>query len=115
MVTIVDYKHCTNKTTGDEFYGLIVQGGVESVKSKATGRTYLTARTAMVPSTFNQETCKGLVGTKMEGNVIKVETEPYEYTDEDTGEVITLSHTYAYVDEEKEILEENVIQREAVV
>lgn len=37
MVTIVDYKECENGTTGDKFFGLIVQGGIEAVKSKETG------------------------------------------------------------------------------
>lgn len=115
MVTIVDYKECENGTTGEKFFGLIVQGGIESVKSKETGRTYFTARKTMVSSTFDETTCKGLIGTQMEGSIIKVDTDPYEYTIEDTGEVITLSHTYAYVDENQEILEENVVNREEVV
>lgn len=102
------------KVPGEEFFGLVIQGGIESVKSKETGRSYFTARKTMVSSTFDETTCKGLIGTQMEGNIIRVKTEPYEYTIENTGEVITLSHTYAYVDEEQEIIEENIIGKEAV-
>ncbi len=37
----------------------------------------------------------------MPGKVEKVETEPYDYTVKDTGEVITLTHRFEYIAEEK--------------
>lgn len=114
MVTIIDYKASVNSETGEEFFSLIVQGGVEAVKSKKTGRSYLTARKAYVTSTFNEVTCKGLIGTQISGQVVKVETEPYEYEIPDTGEVITLRHQYNFVDEEEAKVKENMIESQLV-
>ena len=45
MVTIVDYKEF-QKENGEKFYSLVVQGGVEAIKSKESGRTYLTANSS---------------------------------------------------------------------
>ena len=39
--------------------------------------------------------------TELPGKVEKVECEAYEYVIKDTGEVITLTHRFEYVDEEK--------------
>ena len=114
MVTIVDYK-AYSKENGENFYVLIVQGGVEAVKSQETGRTYLTARKANVPCTFNEITCKGLIGSQIPGNVRKEEVEPYEYALPETGEVIQLQHRYAFVGEEESVLQDNLVESEAVL
>jgi hypothetical protein len=37
-----------------------------------------------------------MIGQQIEGDIVRVEAEPYEYTNKTTGEVITLAHTYAY-------------------
>ena len=95
MVTIINYKN-SQTTEGKEFFSLVVQGGVETVQSKETGRFYLTSRRATVSSTFNEETCKSLLQTKMPGAIEKVQVEPYEYTIEESGEVITLEHSWRY-------------------
>lgn len=113
MVKIVDFK--THQTEdGEEFCALVVQGGVEAVKSKETNRTYLTARTARVSCTFNEVMCKSLIGTELPGSIKKVEVEPYEYTVEGTGEFISLTHRYEYMDEEESVITENVIEEEEV-
>lgn len=113
MVTIVDFK-TFEKENGENFFGLVVQGGIEVVKSQETGRTYLTARTATVPTTFNQVTCESLIGTTLEGKIKKVECESYHYTPKDSDEVIELNHRYEFVTEESEILENNVIEKDFV-
>lgn len=114
MVTIVDYKSFT-KENGENFFGLIIQGGIEAVKSQQTGKTYFTARTATVPTTFTEQICVGLVGTKIEGHVKKVATEPYSYVVKETGEVIELNHRYEYISEEDNIIETNLIKPELVI
>lgn len=76
MVKIVDYKTHQREIDGEEFYALIVQGGLEAVKSKETGRTYLTARTARVSCAFDEETCKSLIGTELPGAIQKIAIEP---------------------------------------
>ncbi|WP_417876105.1 hypothetical protein [Winogradskyella sediminis] len=113
MVKIVDFKTYQTED-GKDFCTLIVQGGVEAVKSQETERTYLTARTARVACTFNEITCKSLIGTDLNGEIQKVEVEPYEYTVKETGEVITLSHRYEYIDEQERIVKENVLREEEV-
>src|SRR5690554_2809596 len=114
MVTIVDYKNY-EREDGKKFNILVVQGGVEAVKSQTTGKTYLTVRKARVSSTFDEVTCQMLIGTKLPGEVRRVQTDPYEYTVEDTGEVIPLSHRYEYVDVEDQIVNDNVIETAMVV
>lgn len=114
MVTIVDYKSFT-KENGENFFGLIVQGGIEAVKSQQTGKTYFTARAATVPTTFNEQICMGLVGTKIDGLVKKVETDPYDYSVKETGEIIKLNHRYEYITEEDNVIETNLVQSEVVV
>jgi len=114
MVTIIDFKASANKETGEEFYSLIVQGGVESVKSRETGRNYLTARKAYVTSTFNEVTCKGLIGSQIPGQVVKVDSEPYSYEIPDTGETVTLTHQYRYMDDEEATVKQNVVESEMV-
>jgi hypothetical protein len=81
---------------GREFNALILQGGVELVQSKETGNFYATARKASIPSTFDDETSAGLVGQEIPGTIEKVPCEPYEVTNQETGEIITLSNRYVY-------------------
>ncbi|MBG6110980.1 hypothetical protein IWX84_001862 [Flavobacterium sp. CG_9.10] len=113
MVTIVDYK-AFQKENGEEFYSLVVQGGIEAIKSKESGRTYLTARTTTMACTFNEITCKSLVGSQLPGMIQKVEVEPYDYTDRKTGEIIELTHRYEYLSDEDAIINDNVIKQEEV-
>lgn len=113
MVTIIEYKTFT-KENEENFFGLVVQGGVEAVRSANTGKMYFTAKTATVPTTFNETTCKSLVGSTLDGSVKKLECEPYEYTVKETGEIITLSHRYEYISEEEAILQSNLVEKELV-
>ncbi len=113
MVKIVDYKTYQTED-GNDFCTLIVQGGLETVKSQETERTYLTARSARVPCTFNETMCKSLIGTDLSGSIQKIEVEPYEYTIEATGEVIELSHRWEYMDEAETIIQKNVVEAEEV-
>lgn len=95
MVTIISHKKNHDKE-GKEFFTLILQGGVEAVQSKETKRFYLTARKASISSTFDEATCKSLVGTKLPGSIEKVQCEPYDYTIENTGESIQLNYNWRY-------------------
>lgn len=107
MVTVKEIKKAEN-FKGEEFYGLIVESGAIPVKSKQTGRIYITAKTAFVATTFDEETAKSFIGTQFEGSIRSVQTEPYEYTIEETGEVIELSHRWEYNDPSLDIEEKLV-------
>lgn len=112
-VTVKEIKKVEN-SKGEEFYGLIVQSGAMTVKSKATGRVYFTAKTAFVATTFDEETAASMIGMEFDGTIKKVTTDPYEYTIEETGEVITMTHRWEYVDPALE-LEEQVVEETAVI
>lgn len=114
MVKIVGHKSF-ERENGEKFFGLVVQGGIEAVKSQQTGKTYFTSRSVTVPTTFDESTCMELVGTKINGMIKKVTTDPYDYTITETGEVIQLNHTYEYVTEEDNIIANNVVQPELVM
>ncbi len=114
MVQITDYK-TYQKEDGENFHALVIKGGVEAVKSKETGRTYLTVKTTRVPCTFDEVTCKSLIGTSLPGVIKKVEVDPYEYTNQETGETVESSFRYEYISDEEAIVEANVLEKEEVI
>ena len=95
MVTISGYAE-RESGDGKKFYALILQGGLEMVLSEETGRYYATAKQASITSTFDEATCKGLVGTKLPGKIARIQCDPYEYTIRETAEVIKLTHRWTY-------------------
>jgi hypothetical protein len=95
MVTVSGYAE-RQSSDGKSFYALILQGDMELVLSEETGRYYATAKQASITSTFDEPTCKALVGKKLPGKITRVVSDPYEYTVRETGEVITLSHRWVY-------------------
>jgi hypothetical protein len=99
MVTIKDY-HLRTSKEGKVFISLELQGDVEMVQSMETGRFYATAKRCSVSSTFDEETAKKVLGTRMPGRIIRSECAEYEYAIPETGEVIKLAHTYQYQPEE---------------
>ncbi|MDT8401641.1 MAG: hypothetical protein RQ743_08100 [Bacteroidales bacterium] len=107
MVTIIDYTKRKNKE-GKEFNALILQGGIELVKSKETDNYYATAKRTSITSTFDDKTCEKLIGTEIPGSIKKMICDPYEYTIDETGEIITLSHQWVYL-KEGETLEEKIM------
>lgn len=114
MVRIVDYKTYQNED-GEEFFALVVHGGISAVKSRETGKTYLTKQTARVSCTFDEETCKSLIGSEIPGRIIKVDVEPFEYAIPESGEIITLTQRNEFVTEEDAILNDNLQAEETVI
>ncbi len=113
MVKIIDVKTITTET-GKEFNLLVLQGGVEPLVSAKTGRIYLTMRKANVSTTFDEASCKSLIGTELKGSIEKVDCEPYEYTVKETGEIITLKHNWQYVNPDIVNASSQVINKELV-
>ena len=107
MVTIIDFvKRKNNK--GEDFNALILQSGIEIVKSRETGRYYATAKRTSMTSTFDDAMCQNLIGTQIPGSVQRVESQPYDFTVPGTSEVISLTHRWVYL-KEGESVEEKVI------
>ena len=99
MVKIIGTKVMQRKN-GEQFSMLVVQGGLEPILSKKTGKIYFTMRTANVSTTMDNTTCLTLVGTELPGSVEKRNCEPYQYFVQETGELLILTHNWQYVDEE---------------
>ena len=107
MVTISDYRVNVN-SEGKSFCSLILQGELELVKSK-TSRFYATARKTSITSTFDENTCRQLIGKTIKGSIVKVDCEDYDYIIPESGEVIRLNYNYSYV-ADSENVEEEVFQ-----
>lgn len=106
MVKIIDYQKKQNKDEED-FFLLVLQGGLQIVKSEETGKYYATMKQATISTTFDEATCKNLIGEEIPGSIVKVDCESYEFVKPETGEIITLSHRWQYVkdtDKLKEIV-----------
>ena len=95
MVTVASYAVRETKD-GRSFICLDLQGGLEIVQSQQTGKFYATTKRCSLPCTFKEDTAKLLVGTQMKGEIVKRETEPYEFTNKSTGETMMLDYTYEY-------------------
>lgn len=99
MVKIIDFKVSRN-ADGKEFVSLKLQGDVEAIQSQQTGKFYFSAKTCYIASTFDPSTASSLIGKEIPGNVIRVASDPYEYTLKETGEIITLMHRYEFKPED---------------
>jgi hypothetical protein len=105
MVTVSNYEK--RKGNDDkEFFLLQLQGDIEIVFSQSTGMPYATARKTKISTTFDELTCKGLVGKQLPGTITKVLVDEYEYIIPDTKEVIILDYSYVYSPAEKTMEEE---------
>ena len=98
MLTVINYKERQTEE-GTNFYVLEVQSGIEMVKSQISSNYYATAKRCYVPSTFDETTCKSLIGSQIDGKIVKENCDPYEFVIKETGEVIQLNHRYVYKEE----------------
>lgn len=114
MVKVIDYSE-RRRGEKDFFYVLIVQGGVEAVRSMVTGRLYFTTKTATVATTFEQDVCEELVGKTFPGSIQKEACEPYEYMVEETGEIISITTRNVYADDTIDLVKDNVVDEKMIV
>ena len=94
MVRVKSYALRTGEN-GD-YVSLELEGDLEMVQSTNTGRFYATTRRCRISSTFDELTAMKMVGKEISGEIVRVQCEPYDYTNSDTGEVIQLAHRYDY-------------------
>ena len=95
MVTVTGFKE-VEKKDGSTFISLELTGGVELVQSQTTGNFYATVRKVRIPSTFDSNIAKMMVGEKIEGTIERVTVASYEYVNKTTGEIMILQHSYTY-------------------
>ena len=96
MVTIVGIEKRTNKTKKEEFSVMVLQGNIEVVMSKTTGRPYLTARKTSIPCTFDEKLAQHLIGQSLPGTIERKECDPYSFTIPNSKKKVTLNHTFQY-------------------
>ncbi len=95
MVTVTNF--AIRKTNDDRtFVALELTGGVELVQSQNTGNFYATIRKCSIPSTFDENIAKMMIGQQIEGDVVRVAADPYDIVNKQTGEIMTLQHSFAY-------------------
>jgi hypothetical protein len=95
MVQVTNYA-IRERKDGTTFIALEITGGLEIQQSQTTGNFYATVKKCSIPSTFDENIAKTMIGQQIEGEVVRVETDPYEYVNKRTGEVMLLQHGYAY-------------------
>ena len=95
MVTVTNYSVHERKD-GTEFITLELTGGLELVQSQSTDNFYATVRKCQIPSTFDEDMARLMIGSTVQGEIVRVASEPYEFVNKRTGEVMMLSHSYAY-------------------
>jgi len=95
MVTVTNYMERKRKD-GSSFIVLEITGGVEFIQSSTSGSFYATVRKCTIPSTFNETVAKGLIGSQIPGDIVRVNVPAYDYINKRTGEVMTLNHGYSY-------------------
>ena len=100
MAKVISDKVSVNNDS-KQFISLKLQGEVEAMQSLQTGKFYLTARTCYISTTFSLSEAEALIGSEIPGKVERVSSEPYQHTNKETGEVISLSHKYEFVPERK--------------
>jgi hypothetical protein len=81
---------------GTKFIALEISGGLEIQQSQTTGSFYATQKRCSIPSTFTEDVAKMMVGQELDGDVVRVAVDPYEYTNKRTGEIMQLQHSFAY-------------------
>mgnify|MGYP003575914915 CR=1 FL=1 len=96
MITVSNY-HVRQRKDGEKFIVLTLQGGLELVQSQTTGQFRGVVRKCQIPASFNEETAKLVIGTQIPGSIVRMDADPYSYTDEKTGEMLTLAHKWVYM------------------
>ena len=84
---------------GKAFYSLILQGGIDLVKSRKTDRYYATIKKCSISSTFDEATCQASIGQQFSGSIQKQSCEKYSFVVKETGEILELNYRWAYVPE----------------
>jgi hypothetical protein len=102
MVTVSDYAVRQNQD-GESYVVLILQGDVELIQSRETGRFYATMKKCTISTTFSEQVAASQIGKQLPGKVIKEDCDPYEFTIPKTGEVIELSHRWTYVPDDSPV------------
>ena len=103
MVTVTGFRTVETED-GDKYVRLLLSGDLEMVKSENTGNFYATTRRCSMSSTFDEETAKSMIGKELNGEITKIDVEPYEYTI-DSGETIEIAHRWVFTPTEAPVMQ----------
>jgi hypothetical protein len=95
MVTVTNFVPRTRKD-GTTFIALEISGGLEIIQSSNSGKFYASVKKTTIPSTFDENIAKTLIGSQIPGNVVRIQVEQYDYVNKRTGEIMKLQHSYSY-------------------
>ena len=107
MVTIINFK-LERSESGEEYLRLQIQSDDLNVVTTETGSQYVNAPKATIISTISEEIAKTQIGKKLPGTIDRVKSDPWTYTDRQTGEQKTVHHRYIYNPEGKSKVAEEV-------
>lgn len=102
MVNVIGFQKRTAMDDRDYFVIQLQSDEIELIASKTTGRHYATLKKCWMSTTFDEQTCKLMLGKKMPGTILKEECDPYSFVIEETGEELTLSFRNVYSPVESE-------------
>ena len=92
---VVSAYHVRQRKEGGEFVALDLTGSLEIITSEKTGRMYATTRKVSMPSTLDENVAAMMVGTQLDGEIVRVPCDPYEYKTKN-GDVLSLAYRYAF-------------------
>lgn len=96
MLTITSYSNRTSSQDGSSYFALELTSDEPEIILSQTGRYYVSSKKCYMSSTFPEPVCKAMLGKQIPGSISKVECDPYEFTIQETGEVITRHHRYEF-------------------
>ena len=97
MVNVIAFQERTS-LEGRNYFAIQLQSEeIEFLISEKTGRPYATLKRCWMSSTFDEATCKMMIGKQMAGSIIKEECEPYSYINQETGEEIIINFRNTFV------------------
>jgi hypothetical protein len=96
MVRIIGTETKVNPKTKEQYNVIALLGNVEILKSKSTGKPYLTAKKVTIPTTLTSEQAEELVGSSLQGEIVKVDCPEYEIKMPGSNKKVRISHTFQF-------------------
>jgi hypothetical protein len=95
---MVKISNVLQRTTaeGKTFIVLELEGGLQVQKSQTAGNLYVCIPKCTIPCTFDEETARGLIGSTLPGEIIRIPCESYTFINPQTKEPLTLHYRYSY-------------------
>ena len=102
MVNVIAFQK-RKSLEGREYFAIQLQSDeIEFSISETTGRHYATLKRCWMNTTFDEATCKMMIGKQLPGMIFKEECEPYSYVNEETGEEVTINFRNTFIPIESE-------------